>query len=95
MDLQPLSDHVCLEPQEEDESRIGSIVIPDTAKEKPQIGKVIAVGPGKINDDGVRRPLTVKAGDRVIFAKYGGTDFELEHEEYLIVRESDILAVVD
>ncbi|MDA1190563.1 MAG: co-chaperone GroES [Candidatus Poribacteria bacterium] len=94
MALKPLSDHVVVEAQEEKETKIGSIIVPDTAKEKPTVGKVIAVGPGRVKDDGTRNPLTVKAGDTVIYSKYGGTDFELEGEEYLVLRESDILAIV-
>jgi chaperonin GroES len=95
MELQPLSDHVCIEREEEGESQIGSIVIPDTAKEQPQIGKVLSVGPGKVADDGTRQALTVKPGDRVIYAKFGGTEFDLEGEEFLVLRESDILAVIE
>jgi chaperonin GroES len=95
MKLEPLSDHVCVEPQESAETEIGGIIIPDTAKERPQLGKVIAVGPGKRDKDGVRRALTVKAGDTVLYAKFGGNEFELEGEEYLVLRESDILAVIE
>ena len=95
MELQPLSDHVCLETEEEAESFAGAIIIPDTAKEQPQIGKVISVGPGKLNDDGTRADMGVKPGDRVIYAKYGGTEFDIPNGEFLIVRESDILAVID
>ena len=95
MELQPLSDHVCLKPQEEGESQIGNIFIPDTAQEKPQIGTVISVGPGRLSDDGTRRALTVKAGDRVVYAKYGGTEFDTGDMDFLIVRESDILAIVN
>jgi len=94
MKMEPLSDHVCLRPQEEQEARVGAIIIPDSAKERPQIGTVVAVGPGKRDKKGVRRPLAVRVGDTVIYAKFGGTEFELEGTEYLVVRESDILAVV-
>lgn len=94
MKMEPLSDHVCLKPQEEQESRVGSIIIPDTAKERPQLGTVIAVGPGKKDKNGVRRPLAVKEGDTVIYAKYGGTEFDLDGSDHLVVRESDILAIV-
>ena len=94
MNMEPLSDHVCIQPQEEKESRVGAIIIPDTAKERPQLGTVIAVGPGKKDKNGVRRPLAVKTGDTVIYAKYGGTEFDLDGNEYLVVREPDILAVV-
>lgn len=95
MKLEPLSDHVCIQPQEEPESRIGAIILPDTAKERPQWGKVVAVGPGKRDKQGVRRPLSVKTGDTVIYAKFGGTEFDLDGTEYLVIRESDILAVID
>ena len=95
MALEPLSDHICIEPIEEEEERVGSIIIPDTAKEKPQFGKVIAVGPGRRKEDGTRQPLSVKPGDKVIYSKYGGTEFELDGAEYLILRESDVLAVVE
>lgn len=95
MKLEPLSDHVCLQPQEEPEARIGAVIVPDTAKERPQRGTVVAVGPGKRDKDGVRRPLSVKAGDTVLYAKFGGTAFHLDGTDYLVVRESDILAVID
>ncbi len=94
MALEPLSDNVCIEPQEEAEARIGSIIVPDTAKEQPQIGTVIAVGPGKRGDDGERRPLAVKEGDTVIYSKFGGTEFEMDDTEYRVMKESDILAIV-
>ncbi|MBT3267255.1 co-chaperone GroES [Candidatus Poribacteria bacterium] len=94
MTLEPLSDNVCIEPQEEAETRIGAIIVPDTAKEQPQIGTVIAAGPGKRGDDGERRPLAVKTGDTVIYSKYGGTEFDMDGTEYRVMRESDILAIV-
>jgi len=94
MALEPLSDNVVVEPQEEAEARIGSIIVPDTAKEQPQIGRVIAAGPGKRGDDGERRPLAVSVGDTVIYSKFGGTEFDMDGSEYRVMRESDILAIV-
>jgi len=94
MALEPLSDNVVVEPQEEAETRIGSIIVPDTAKEQPQIGRVIAAGPGKRGDDGERRPLAVSVGDTVIYSKFGGTEFDMDSSEYRVMRESDILAIV-
>ena len=90
--LQPLGDRVVVKPLPREEITKGGIVLPDTVKEKPQEGKVIAVGPGKMTDDGKRIPLDVKAGDTVIYAKYGGTDYKEDGEELIILRESDILA---
>jgi chaperonin GroES len=80
---------------EEEEKTKGGLIIPDTAKEKPQEGKVIAVGKGKVNDDGELRPLDVHKGDRILFGKYSGTEIELEGEEHLIIREDDVLAVLE
>ena len=94
MALEPLSDNVVIEPREEAEARIGSIIVPDTAREQPQIGRVIAVGPGKRGDDGERRELAVKEGDTVIYSKFGGTEFDMDGAEYRVMRESDILAIV-
>lgn len=88
----PLADRVIVKPLTREEVTKGGIVLPDTAKEKPQEGKVIAVGPGRIGDDGQRIPMEVKAGDTVIYAKYAGTEWKYEDEEYLILRESDIQA---
>jgi chaperonin GroES len=95
MKIRPLNDRVLIKRLEEEEKTKGGIIIPDTAKEKPAEGKVIAVGPGKRNDKGEIAPLQVKAGDRVLFSKYGGTDIRLEGEDYLIMREDDILGVVE
>lgn len=95
MTLEPLSDHVCVEPQETSETRIGAIVIPDTAKERPQVGKVIAVGPGKVDKTGVRRPLSVNVGDTVLYSKFGGTEFKMDDKEYLVLREADIQAILN
>lgn len=94
MNLKPLADRVVVEVLEEKEKSVGGIVLPDTAKEKPQEGKVVAVGPGKILDNGEKRPLEVKVGDRVIFSKYAGTEVKVDDKEYLIMKESDILAIV-
>jgi chaperonin GroES len=95
MKLQPLDDRVLVVRTEQDEKTSGGIIIPDTAKEKPQQGKVIAVGPGKMNGDGKRIPMEVKKNDRILFSKYGGTDVELEGVEHLILRQDDILAVIE
>ncbi len=90
--LQPLADRVVVKPIEKEEVTKGGIVLPDTAKEKPQEGKVIAVGPGRLSEDGKRMAIDVKVGDIVIYAKYGGTEYKIEEEELVILRESDILA---
>ena len=94
MQLQPLADRVVVEPIEQEERTVGGIYLPDTAKERPQQGKVIAVGPGRINDKGHRIAMTVKAGDRVVYSKYAGTEVQVGDKEYLILSESDILAIV-
>ena len=90
--LQPLADRVVVKPTEKEEMTKGGIVLPDTAKEKPQEGKVIAVGPGKLSEDGKRIAMEVKVGDKVLYAKYGGTEVKIDDEELIILRESDILA---
>jgi len=90
--LKPLADRVVVQPIDRERMSKGGIVIPDTAKEKPQEGKVIAVGEGRLSDDGKRLPMDVKVGDIVIYAKYGGTEIKIEDEEFMILRESDILA---
>ena len=92
--LHPLGDRVVISPLAREEMTQSGIVLPDTAKEKPQEGKVIAVGPGALNDEGKRNPMDVKVGDKVLFAKYAGTEFKLDDEEYLIVGQKDILAIV-
>jgi len=91
--LKPLSDHVLVKPLSKEEKTEGGIYLPDTAKEKPQEGEVIAVGPGRMLDNGTRVAPEVKVGDKVIYAKYGGTEVKIGDEEYLIMRESDILAI--
>ncbi len=90
--LQPLADRLVVKPIEREEVTKGGIVLPDTVKEKPQEGKVLAVGPGRLSDDGKRIAMDVKVGDTVIYAKYGGTEIKIEDEELVILRESDILA---
>lgn len=94
MNIKPLADRVVVQVLESEEKTKSGIVLPDTAKEKPQQGKVKAVGPGRFTDDGKQIPMSVKEGDTVIFAKYAGTEVKLEGEEYLILKESDILAIV-
>jgi len=95
MKIRPLNDRLLVKRLEEEARTAGGIIIPDSAKEKPAEGEVVAVGPGKLNDKGDRVPLQVKAGDRVLFSKYGGTDVKIEGEDYLIMREDDILGVVE
>jgi chaperonin GroES len=90
--LQPLADRLVVKPIEREEVTKGGIVLPDTAKEKPQEGEVLAVGPGRLSEDGKRIAMEVKVGDRVIYARYGGTEIKVEGEELVILRESDILA---
>ncbi|MCY3808280.1 MAG: co-chaperone GroES [Gemmatimonadetes bacterium] len=92
--IQPLADRVVVRALEEAEQMRGGLYIPDTAKEKPQEGEVIAVGPGKLNEDGNRIPMEVKPEDRVLYGKYSGTEVKVEGDDYLILRESDILAIV-
>jgi len=94
MKIQPLGDRVLVEPLKEEEATKGGIIIPDTAKEKPTEGKVIAVGTGKLDDNGKKIPFNVKAGDKVLMPKYGGTEVKLNGKEYQIMREEDILAVI-
>jgi chaperonin GroES len=91
--LQPLADHVVVQPTEKEEKTKGGIFLPDTAKEKPQEGKIIAVGPGRMTDEGTRIAMEVKVGDRVIYTKYGGSEIKVDDVEMMILRESDILAV--
>jgi chaperonin GroES len=95
MNIRPLQDRVIVQRLEEEEKTKGGIIIPDTAKEKPMQGKIIAVGKGKVRDDGKVSPLDVKVGDRVLFSKYAGTEVKIEGEEYLIMREDDILGVIE
>ncbi len=95
MKIRPLQDRVIVKRVEEEEKTKGGIIIPDTAKEKPMEGKVIAVGKGKVLEDGKIHPLDVKAGDRVLFGKYAGTEVKIDGEEHLIMREEDILGVIE
>jgi len=95
MDVRPLHDRIVVRRLEEGEQKSGSIIIPDTAKEKPQRGEVIAAGNGKVRDDGKRVPLDVKAGDQILFGKYTSQEIKLDGEEYLIMREDEVLAVID
>jgi chaperonin GroES len=93
--LKPLGDRMVVEPIEQEETTAGGILLPETAKEKPQEGKVIAVGPGRVDDSGNRVEMEVKEGDRVLYAKYAGTEIKLEDKKVLILKESDILALVE
>ena len=95
MNVRPLHDRIIVHRLEEGEQKVGGIIIPDTAKEKPQQGKVIAVGNGKSKDDGKRVPLGVKAGDTILFGKYSGQEIKLDGDEYLIMREDEVLAVIE
>jgi chaperonin GroES len=94
VNLEPMADRVIVKPIEKEEVTKGGLVIPDTAKEKPQEGEVIAVGPGRLSEDGKRIPVDVKKGDRVIYAKFAGTELKYQDVDYLVLRESDILARV-
>jgi chaperonin GroES len=95
MKIRPLHDRVIVQRLEEEEKTKGGIIIPDTAKEKPQEGKVIAVGPGKILENGTKITLDVKVGDKILFGKYSGTEIKIEGEEFLMMREEDILGVIE
>ena len=94
MTLQPLGDRLVVKPIEREEITKGGILLPDTAKEKPQEGKVLAVGPGKLTDDGKRIAMEIKVGDTVLYARYGGTEYKLDDEELMILRESDVLGII-
>jgi chaperonin GroES len=95
MKVKPLYDRILVKRLDTEEKTKGGIIIPDTAKEKPQEGKIIALGKGKLLEDGSIRPLDVKVGNKILFSKYGGTDIQIEGEDYLILREEDILAIVE
>jgi chaperonin GroES len=95
VNIRPLHDRVLVKRLEQEEQVRGGIIIPDTAKEKPQEAEVMAVGPGKLNDEGKRSPMDVKAGDRILIGKYSGSEIKIDEEEYVIVREDEILAVVN
>lgn len=92
--IQPLGDRVLIKPLEAEEKTKGGIILPDTAKEKPQEGQVVAVGKGKVTEDGKVQPLEVKVGDKVLYGKYSGTEIKIEGEDHLIVKEEDILAII-
>ena len=95
MKVRPLHDRILVKREEESEEKIGGIIIPDTAKEKPQRGKVVAVGNGKILEDGKRVTLDVKSGDRILFGKYSGNEVKIDGDDYLILREEDVLAILE
>lgn len=95
MNVRPLRDRILVKRVEDEEQRVGGIIIPDTAKEKPQQGRVVAVGKGRVNDKGETFPLDVKTGDTVLFGKYAGTEIKLDGEEYLIVREEEVLGIIE
>jgi chaperonin GroES len=94
MKIKPLADRVIIKPAAAEERTKGGIILPDTAKEKPVVGEVVAVGPGKVGDDGKKVPMEVKVGDKVLYGKYSGTEVTYEGDEYLIMREADIFAIV-
>ena len=95
MKVRPLHDRILVKREEEEEARSGSIIIPDSAKEKPQRGKVVSVGNGKVTEDGKRVALDVKGGDRILFGKYSGSEVKIDGDEYLILREEDVLAILE
>jgi len=95
MKIRPLNDRVIVVRVEEEQKTAGGIIIPDSAKEKPQEGKVVAVGPGRRDDDGKRIPLDIKAGDRIFFSKYAGTEIEIDGKEHLFMKEDDILGILN
>ena len=95
MKIRPLQDRILVKRIDEEETSKGGIIIPDTAKEKPQEGKVMAVGNGKVNDDGKIQPLDVKRGDRILFSKYAGTEVNIDGDEHLIIREDDVLGICE
>jgi chaperonin GroES len=95
MNLKPLADRLVVEPLEQEEVTAGGIILPETAKEKPQQGKVLATGPGRIDENGKRVDLEVKVGDRVLYARYSGTEVKVDNKKLLIFRESDVLAIVE
>ena len=94
MKMKPLADRVVIKPSPAEEKTKGGIILPDTAKEKPVVGEVVAVGPGKIADDGKKIPMEIKVGDKVLYGKYSGTEVTIEGEDYLIMREADVFAIM-
>ena len=95
MNLKPLDDRIVIKQSDAEEKTAGGIILPDAAQEKPQIGKVVAIGPGKLLDDGKRAKMSVKKNDEVIYGKYMGSDIEIDREKYVILRESDVLGIVE
>ena len=95
MKVRPLADRILVKREEASETVRGGIIIPDTAKEKPQEGKVVAVGPGRVDDEGKRVPLEVKKGDRILMGKYSGTEVKIDGDEHIIMREDDVLAIIE
>ena len=95
MKIRPLQDRILVKRIDEEEKTKGGIIIPDTAKEKPQEGKILAVGKGKVSEDGKLQPLDVKKGNRILFSKYAGTEVNIENEEHLIIREDDVLGILE
>lgn len=93
--IRPLGDRIVVEPLEAEEKTKGGIILPDTAKEKPQEGKVVAVGKGKVDEDGKTVPMEIKVGDKILYGKYSGTEITIDDKEYIILREEDVLAVVE
>lgn len=94
MKIKPLADRVVIRPSEAEERTKGGIILPDTAKEKPVVGEIVAVGPGKVTEDGKKVPMEVKVGDKVLYGKYSGTEVTIEGDQYLIMREADVFAIV-
>jgi chaperonin GroES len=94
MNVKPLEDRVVVKPMDAEQKTSGGIIIPDNAKEKPQKGEVIAIGPGKVNDKGQKIEMTLKKGDKILYGKYSGSEITIDGKEYLIVRESDVLAII-
>jgi len=95
MKIRPLADRVLVEPAKDEEVKKGGIIIPDTAKEKPQEGRVVAIGTGKLDDEGKKIPFNVKVGDKILMPKYGGTEVKIGDKEYQIIREEDILGIIE
>jgi chaperonin GroES len=95
MAIKPMNDRILVKPLEQQEENIGGIIIPDTAKEKPQEGEVVAVGSGKIMENGQRQPMTVAVGNKILYGKYSGTEIKYQNADYLIIREDDVLAIIE
>jgi chaperonin GroES len=95
MAIKPLNDRILVKPLEALEEKVGGIIIPDTAKEKPSEGEIVSVGPGKVGDNGERQPMTVQIGNKVLYGKYSGTEIKYDGQDYLIMREDDVLAIID